>query len=236
MADMAAAGAGARDGAPDVTLSIDGAQPLSAALVEAVARTCDRVEGVEGARLVLRVSGVPAPGWTEGLTVGLVSKWERALRRLERLPAVTVAVADGDCGGAALDALLAADFRIATTTARLVVPVTSAGSTGTWPGMALYRLVHQGSNSAAVRRAVLFGEPVDAFRARSLQLVDEVTDDVDGALAAVAALSRTLTGNELAIRRQLMFDALTTSFEEALGVHLAACDRVLRQAAAGAAS
>lgn len=223
-------------GAPEVTLAINGAQPLSAELVEATARACDRVEGTEGARLVVRVGGAPAAAWADDLMVGLVSKWERGLRRLERLPAVTVAVADGDCGGAALDVLLAADLRIATTVTRLLVPVTSGAASGTWPGMALYRLVNQGSNIAAVRRAVLFGEPIDASQARALHLVDEVTDDVDGALADVAALTAGRSGAELAIRRQLMFDALTTSFEEALGAHLAACDRVLRHRSAEVAS
>ncbi|RKT19027.1 (3,5-dihydroxycyclohex-3-enyl)acetyl-CoA dehydratase subunit B [Streptomyces sp. 1114.5] len=224
-----------------VTLAIDGTQPLSAASVAAVAQACDRVQHGPGARLVLRVAGTPGPGWTDGLTVGLVSKWERGLRLLERLPALTVAVADGDCGGTALDALLAADYRIATTTARLVMPVTTGGASGTWPGMALYRLARQGAGVATVRRALLFGEPIDAFRARSVQLVDEVSDDVPGALSA--ALGRLgastgtpagrLCGAELAIRRQLMFDAGTVSFEEALGVHLAACDRVLRRTADG---
>ncbi len=54
----------------------------------------------------------PGRARPDDLTVALVSKWERALRRLERLPAVTIAVADGDCGGPALDALLATDYRI----------------------------------------------------------------------------------------------------------------------------
>ena len=31
------------------------------------------------------------------------------------------------------------------------------------------------------------------------------------------------------MRRQLMLDAATTTFENALGSHLAACDRVLRR-------
>ncbi|KOG89867.1 enoyl-CoA hydratase, partial [Streptomyces varsoviensis] len=37
-----------------------------------------------------------------------------------------------------------------------------------------------------------------------------------------------LSGKDLAIRRQLLLDARTTSFEDALGPHLAACDRLLR--------
>ena len=38
------------------------------------------------------------------------------------------------------------------------------------------------------------------------------------------------TGRELAIRRRLLLDATTTSYEDALGAHLAACDRAVRSA------
>lgn len=215
------------------TLLIDGAQPPSAQLVARVAEACERVEARGGrGHLVVRVSGTPADdAWTDGLTVAQVSRWERTLRRLEKLPAATVGVAEGDVGGTALDALLATDYRVATTTARLALPIAAGG---TWPGMALYRLVHQGTNAAAIRRAVLFGDPVGALDALAVELVDDVTDDVAGALAAVAALTQAVSGAELAIRRQLMLDARTVSFEDALGVHLAACDRTLRRVAEAA--
>ncbi|MEV4517459.1 enoyl-CoA-hydratase DpgB [Dactylosporangium sp. NPDC049525] len=217
-----------RNAAPaeTATLTVDGAQPISAELVARVGELCDRAEALGGrGRLVVYAAGAPVRARIEGLTVALVSRWERALRRLERLPVALVAVAEGDVGGPALDALLATDYRIATPSARLMVPV---GPGATWPGMALYRLAHQGSQTAAVRRALLFGDPIGARDALALQLLDEVTDDVTGALDAVAGLTGNLSGPELAIRRQLMIDAGTTSFEEALGVHLAACDRTLR--------
>jgi len=51
-------------------------------------------------------------------------------------------------------------------------------------------------------------------------------------LAEVAAAAGTFTGKEVAIRRQLLLDAAQHSFEEALGAHLAACDRALRRVAA----
>ena len=72
--------------------------------------------------------------------MALVSKWERGLRRLERLDMTTVAMATGDCGGLALDALLATDYRVATSDVRLLVPVAGGA---TWPGMAIYRLAQQ---------------------------------------------------------------------------------------------
>ncbi|MER6996989.1 enoyl-CoA-hydratase DpgB [Streptomyces sp. NPDC000410] len=218
----------------DLVLRIDGTQPLSAEAVAAVGAVCDSAEdGDSGGRLIVEVTGAPEGPWPSDLTVSLVSKWERVLRRLERLPATVIAVADGECGGLALDALLATDYRIATESVRLRLPV---GDGATWPGMALYRLAHQGANAAAIRRAVLFGAPVEAGDALALQLIDEVTGDATSALAAAAEVASTFSGTELAIRRQLMFDASTTSFEEALGVHLAACDRALRRASSGAAS
>ncbi|MFC4105806.1 enoyl-CoA-hydratase DpgB [Micromonospora zhanjiangensis] len=216
-------------GVDDLVLRVDGDRPLSVADVEAVSRLCDRAEdGFGGGVLVAYVSGVPLPGWTRTLDVGLLSKWERAVRRLERLGVTTVAVATGDCGGVALDLLLAADVRIAVPGARLALPV---DGDATWPGMALYRLARQGAG-AGVRRAALLGTPIGAHLALAAGLVDVVVDDPAGVLAEVAAEAAAVAGTEVAIRRQLMFDAAQQSFEEALGAHLAACDRALRRGAA----
>lgn len=215
-------------GLGDLVLRVDGNRPVSPAEVEAVLRVCDRAEdGYGSGVLVAYVSGAPLPGWTRAFSVGLLSKWERAVRRLERLGVVTVAVAAGDCGGTALDVLLATDVRIAVTGARLVV---SVDGEATWPGMSLYRLARQGA-VGGVRRAVLLGTAIEADRAVGAGLVDVVVDEPDGALAEVAAAASGLTGKELAIRRQLLLDAAHTSFEESLGAHLAACDRALRRAA-----
>ncbi|MEU0946687.1 enoyl-CoA-hydratase DpgB [Streptomyces canus] len=217
---------GAAMGEGDLVIRVDGELPLADAPLAAVGAVCDRAEDGTGEGVVIvYVSGTPEEAWTDGATVALVSRWERALRRLERLPAVTVAVVEGDCGGLALDALLATDFRIATPSARLRV---STQSGATWPGMSLYRLARQ-SASTAVRRALLFGTPLDASTALAADLVDEVTDDVAGALAATAGRSTGIPGAELAIRRQLSLDARTSGFEDSLGTHLAACDRALRR-------
>lgn len=218
----------------DLRLTVDGGLGLSVDAVAAVGAVCDTAEDLEGqARVVVHVFGTPRePRLPGDVTVGLVNKWERALRRLERLPAVTVAVADGDCGGTALDALLATDYRIATDSVRLTVPVQDGA---TWPGMALYRLARNGASAAAIRRAALFGTPIGAADALALHLVDELAEDRDAALTALAERAGALAGGELAIRRQLLLDAATVSFEEALGSHLAACDRALRRASAEAA-
>ncbi|MBL1290052.1 enoyl-CoA-hydratase DpgB [Streptomyces sp. NPDC057067] len=209
-----------------LTLVIDGTEPPSAVTAATVQAFCDTAEDRAGAgTVVVRVSGAPAEGWTSGLDVSAVSKWERALRRLERLARATVVVASGDCGGAALDVFLACDIRTVTPDTRLLVARDAAA---TWPGMAGYRLVQLGG-AARVRRALLFGEPIDAATALRIGVADELTEDPEGALAAAVALVGALVGDEIAVRRQLHFDAATTSFDEALGSHLAACDRVLRE-------
>ncbi|MGW2050541.1 enoyl-CoA-hydratase DpgB [Streptomyces sp. NPDC001858] len=218
-------------GAP--TLRVDGRRPLSASTIDMVNAVCDSVEDGTQARLIVHVSGFPEGAPAKDLTIALVSKWERALRRLERLPVPTISVAEGPCGGLALDALLSTDYRIVTGSTSLVVTVENEA---TWPGMALYRLARSHAGAAAVRRAVLFGVPLSAQEALALQLVDTLTADLPDALATAVERTGSVRGSELAIRRQLLFDAATTSFEEALGAHLAACDRALRTTPSGAAA
>jgi len=225
-----AAGA-AKDARGDVELRIDGSKPLTMASVAAVEAVCVAVESDKAAiMLPVHVSGTPGGAWTHSLDVALVTKWERSLRRLERLCVTTVAVASGDCGGIALDVLLATDYRIAMPGIRLSLPVDGQA---TWPGMAIFRLAQQ-VGGTRMRRAILFGAHIEALEGFDLGLIDELTDEPARALAGMTEMVSTLSGRELAIRRQLMFDAATTSFEDALGRHLAACERAQRRSAAQA--
>ncbi|MFI7119367.1 enoyl-CoA-hydratase DpgB [Amycolatopsis sp. NPDC049868] len=209
----------------ELVLRFDGSRPLSAAAVEEIDALCDRAEDQrEPGPVTIHVTGAPPADWAKGLAVGLVSKWERVVRRFERLGRLTAAVASGECAGTALDLLLAADIRIAEpgTTLRLA----SAGG-GTWPGMTVYRLTKQ-AGAAGIRRAVLLGAPIGTDRALALDLIDEVSEDPAKTLAE---LDGVMDGAETAIRRQLIFEAGSTTFEEALGSHLAAADRALRREA-----
>jgi isomerase DpgB len=206
------------DGA--VRIGAGGLTPEFVAQVHALA---DRAERDQFA--VLYLDGT-APAAVSAVDTPLVNKWERALRRLERLPATTVAVARGACSGVALEVLLATDYRIGTPDLRFALS-TGAGGGPAWPGMALYRLANQ-LGPSRVRRAVLFGTPVDAATALDWSLLDEIAVDWDGArvaATAMAARSRVDAG----VRRQLLLEATTATFEDALGRHLAACDRVLRR-------
>jgi isomerase DpgB len=214
-------------GTSDLILRVDGSRPLSADSIAELGAVCAAAEDGEAhAFVIVSVSGVPGPHWADDLPVALVSKWERGLRRMERLPAVTIAVAEEDCGGSALDALLSTDYRIMPAWAKLIVPVVAGA---TWPGMALYRLARQAAGAAPARRAVLFGTPLDAATALAIGVIDEVTGDTKIATERAMEVAAAARGTELAIRRQLLQEALTTSYEDALGVHLAACDRALRR-------
>jgi len=197
-----------------------------AAAAETLNALCDRAEDDRApGPVTVHVTGVPRPGWSKDLTVGLVSKWERVVRRFERLGRLTVAVASGDCAGPSLDLLLAADVRIADPATRLLL---SWAGGATWPGMVVHRLTQQ-AGTAGIRRAVLLGAPIDAGRALALNLIDEVSDDPAASLAGLTEPAAAMDGAELAIRRQLIFEAGSTTFEDALGAHLAAVDRALRR-------
>jgi isomerase DpgB len=216
-------------------VSIDvGCEPLSAAAVTRVQDFCDRLADGDGRAGVVRLTGVgPADGvdapppWPGDVDVYLVGKWERALRRMERLAAATIAVAAGPCAGPAFDLLLATDYRIAGADLTLRPPATVDGP---WPGMFVHRLVNQIGVSRA-RRFIMFGGELTALDASGLGIVDEVTPDPLAAVPAAVAAVSALPGSEVAIRRRLVLDATTVPFEDALGAHLAACDRALRRAA-----
>lgn len=208
-------------------VDVDGMTGLTAALVAAVSEACDRAEEHQAAIVVLRTrgaaDGAPLPD------IALLTKWESVLRRLERVPAVSVAAMWGPCGGVALDAALAADYRIAHPTLELVPSVASGD---VWPGMALYRMGRL-SQRAAVRRAVLFGEPVGVEDALAAGLVDEVAEEPAAGAGRLPERLTGMWGPDLAIRRDLL-QGSAIEFEGALGGHLSACDRLLRRRAASA--
>jgi isomerase DpgB len=200
-------------------------------LVELTAEVKSACEYVESApttaALVLRLTGVPADRgcWPGTVTVQEVSRWERAVRQMEHLTSVNIAVASGDCGGPALDLLLAADFRIAVADLVLVLPRNQGRF---WPGMSMYRLVqHLGLPRA--RRMVLFDTEVSLARQKELGMIDEQHPDAPDAIRDMALNLASGAGQELALRRQLLLEAASAEYDEALGVHLAACDHEIRR-------
>jgi isomerase DpgB len=219
----------------DVYLRIDAGAALSDALIGAVNEACDRVEdSAKNLAVLVCLDGTgdrpAAEPYPHHLGVHTVNRWERALRRLERVPALTLAVVHGACRGPALDVLLTTDYRVATPGGSLHAPVVAGAA---WPGMALYRLASQLGTGRARRLGVL-GMDLAAADALAWGLVDELADDTVTAARTVLTRLAGHRGTELAIRRQLLSEARSTSFEDATGSHLAACDRAIRLAGSGA--
>jgi isomerase DpgB len=211
------------------SLAVTGAEPLPA-LTVAVNAVCERMEDrADHSVLVLRLGPMDAftREWPGAVTVQDVNRWERAMRRIGRLPAMTVGAAEGPCAGASLDLLLVTDFRLCSTDMQLLFPVNDGHF---WPGMAVYGLVQQ-FGLARARRIVLWGEDITADQALRMGLVDRTTPDMPAALREAILMLGRISDRELAIRRQLMIEATTNGFDESLGVHLAACDRELRRLA-----
>jgi isomerase DpgB len=211
------------------SLAVTGTESLPE-LTTAVNAACARVEDRVGHSVVVLRLG-PMTGvareWPGVVTVQDVNRWERAVRWLARLPAMTIGVAEGPCAGASLDLMLGTDFRLCSADLQLLLPVNDGHF---WPGMAVHGLVQQ-VGLARARRTVLWGEDLTADEAVAIGLVDRITDDIPAALHEAILLLGRISDQELAIRRQLMVEATSTGFDESLGVHLAACDRELRRLA-----
>lgn len=205
---------------------------LSTRLVRTIDEFCDALESRPGdgpAVVHLRGAASPpatGPAWPGDVDMQLVTRWERALRRLERAPAATVAVTDAHCHGAALEIMLCVDYRVAVADTRLHL----ASAAGTWPGMGLYRLANQIGPGPA-RRLTLFQDELTAAAAVAVGLVDRVVADRTAVLAAVPPPVAATPGPDLAIRRHLLLEATAVDYDEALGSHLAACDRERRRTA-----
>ncbi|AGP51685.1 hypothetical protein [Streptomyces rapamycinicus] len=97
-----------------------------------------------------------------------------------------------------------------------------------WSGMSVYRLA-QHLGLARARRIVLWGTDIPLAEATDMGLVDQVGDDlVEGVHTAAVSRGR-LSDLETRIRRLLLQEAAYAEYDDALGAHLAACDRELRR-------
>jgi isomerase DpgB len=214
-------------------LTVGGNERLTPELASRVAAVVAQAESADKGVVLLLLGGDAAPTAQDpagfepsGTGIHLVNTWERFLRRLENAPRPTLAVAEGDCTGPALEVLLIADYRLAAPDARLRL---AGAEDGAWPGMAVHRLANQIGTSRA-RRLLLLRPWLSAAEAAG-DLVDETagsTRETRERAAALADELSALPGQEWSIRRRLLFDS-GLSYEEALGAHLAACDRSLRR-------
>jgi isomerase DpgB len=215
-------------------VEIDGSSPLSKDLITGLDKALDEAEDMGSGTVILfhivgRTNSPVSMEWPGNTSTQVVNKWERLLRRIERGGVPTIALAEYVCSAVALELLLVADLRLCSGCAA----VRHALPGGTiWPSMALYRLSRQ-IGEARARKLYLHATDVTAEHAMESNIVDGIVDDLAGGLEYIAHLIAHSPLEDFAVRRRLMQDSVSTSFDEALGAHLAACDRALRRASTG---
>jgi isomerase DpgB len=213
-----------------VKIEIHGAEPLFNTLTTQLGITLDQADDLGPTTVMLvHVVGDMNPAavhnWPGCIDIRSVSKWERILRRIERTALTTIVLVEHACSALALELLLIADRRLASND--FLVPH-AISSENIWPGMALYRLSRQ-IGDARARKLFLDGTDITTTLALELSIIDETVDDLVSWSDRIAHLLTQAPLDDFAIRRRLMQDSLSTSFDDALGVHLAACDRSLRR-------
>lgn len=207
-------------------LSCTGDMPI----IELTARLnalCEQADSAEHPIVILQLTAhvVDIFPWPGQVNIQDVNRWERAIRRLERLPAVTIILVSGVIGGAALDLILTADYRIVTTDFQLHLPLNHGHI---WPGTALYRLVNQ-VGMARSRQLLMGVRDIGAQRALDIGLVDEVAGSTSPEILEIVSRFAAMSGAEVAVRRQLLLEVQAMSIDDAFGLHLAACDRELNR-------
>jgi enoyl-CoA hydratase len=127
-----------------------------------------------------------------------VYRGQAVLRRLERLPLVTIAALNGFALGGGLEIALACDLRVAAETAELGLPEVTVGLIPGWGGtQRLVRLVGRG----VAKELILTGRRVGAAEARELGIVNRVVP-APGLLDACRELAAQLRRpSSLAVRQ-----------------------------------
>lgn len=198
---------GERDGDNVHWLSLDksdaGTNTLSHDVIAALNAVLDELEEAPPAGLVIRsgktngfIAGADISEF-EGLTdpdrvVELVRRGHAVFDRLERLPYPTVALIHGFCLGGGLELALACRFRVASGDARIGLPEVRLGIHPGLGGTArLTRLI----SPISAMGMMLTGRSLRARAARSLGIVDAVTQPRHFEAAARTAISKGLKRN-----------------------------------------
>jgi len=210
-------------------IEINGTSLLSSELTIQLGNALDQAEDLgQSSSLVFRIVGQANPNalrvWPGRTDIQSVNRWERILRRIERTNVTTIAIVEHACSALALELLMVADRRLATITFSMQC---SIPGNEVWPSMALHRLVRQIGESQA-RKMLLDGSDISAQRGLELSIIDQIVDDLQDENFAALLLSY-VPSHDFPTWRRLMLDGASSSFDEALGAHLAACDRALRR-------
>ncbi|MCX8997021.1 enoyl-CoA hydratase-related protein [Rhizobiaceae bacterium BDR2-2] len=123
------------------------------------------------------------------------------LDRLAALPAVTIAKVAGLALGGGAELMLACDFRIAASDAKIGFPEIRLGALPAAGGMK--RLVHE-IGPLRARELVMLGQPIEAARAAELGLVNRVVPpaELDGSVLQLANDLAALPGQALVLAKR----------------------------------
>ena len=198
----------------DVTTSLTGREDFDAVAV--------RSSGDHwGAGLDLKAA---AEGWR--LTAKTTGWWETALRHLETIPQLVVALIDGFCLGGGLQLALACDLRIATERATLAIP--ASREVGFLPGMAPWRLPRL-VGIARAKGLLLGGAVLTGPQAAQWGVVDQVVavGDLEQAWEEIVAPLNADNLGSCGECKRIITSALETPHAEAMDDFLVTQSRLL---------
>lgn len=172
-------------------------------------------------------SGIDLKALSEGkLGIDWFRSFDQAMRRLERLDALTVAKIRGYAIGGGLQIALACDLRIAAPDAKLGLPAVMEALI---PGMGTYRLPRFIGLGRA-RRMVLTGELVGAEEGLRIGLLDQVVPEGELNAAVESAIAGVLKGSPTAqaFSKKLVTAAFESGFDDAFEKYLEYQEESLR--------
>ncbi|MGW2259562.1 enoyl-CoA hydratase/isomerase family protein [Streptomyces sp. NPDC001780] len=166
---------------------------------------------------------------------GRMKSFHALLRALENYPRPLVCAVNGWCVGGGIEMALFADVVYSSTTARFVFPEIKHGMLPAVKGIAHVREI---LGDRAARRLLLGGEPIDAFDAKAIGIVDRVVNQDDllsTALADARKAAATPPAVFAALKRALCSWTAGWPDEEQLRVTVADARTVFLDPAARAA-
>jgi enoyl-CoA hydratase/carnithine racemase len=197
-----------RDGVSVVTLNRPPVNAVSPALMHDVLAALDELEKREATRcIVLTGSGTKAFSAGADLSGGPRAADEavrfrdlgrRVVDRVETIPKPVIAAIRGWCIGGGFAIAMAADVRVASTTAKFRTGDAYLGVVPSW-GMSLVRLVHYIGRNRALDMLIL-GEDTTAEQARDIGLVSRVVPDADFDAEVARLAARVATGAPITFR------------------------------------
>ena len=194
---------------------------LNAEVIGALQEALDRARSDETIRAVV-LTGAGDEAFCAGADLGAdafafdyatpTSAYADLLRTARTLNVPLIARVNGACMAGGMGLLAMCDLAIAAPHAIFGLP---EAKVGVFPMQVLAVLQAQ-VPQRCLTQLCLTGDPIDAARAREIGLVNEVADDLDGALERL--LSRVLSNSPTALRRGLyaMKAMRSMSFEEAI--------------------